>query len=111
MAYKGVVIWVGDVRTISDKFRVRTFVLSDGNEKYPQEVEFQVVNDKVGLLDGVEVGHVLEVEYNLRGRRSVTNDGRTVWYNKLDVWKVDRGESTGKRLTGQDTGTMPDFPY
>lgn len=111
MAYKGTVIAIFDVQTISDKFRKREVVLSDTNDKYPQEVKFQAVNDKVGLLDGVKIGDVLEVEYNLRGRRSTTKDGKEVWYNSLDLWRVNRGESMAKPRTAEDYNFPDTVPF
>jgi single-strand DNA-binding protein len=104
MGYRGTVKAITDVRNISDKFRIRTVVLSDTNEKYPQEIEFQATNERMGLLDGVKVGDVLDIDYNLRGRGREGKDGVTRYYNQLDIWRVNRGEST------QPTNAQRDYP-
>lgn len=111
MGYRGTVIAIFDVQTISDKFRKREIVLSDTNDKYPQEIKFQCVNDKVSLLDGVKVGDVMEVEYNLRGRRATSKEGKDVWYNSLDLWRVNRGEPTGKPRTADDYQFPDTVPF
>lgn len=111
MGYKGTVTHLFDVQTISDKFRVRRVVLSDNAEKYPQEVIFQAVNDRVGLLDGVKVGDVLDVDYNLRGRRTTGKDGQPAFYNALDIWRVNRGESTAPTNAQRDYPQFDGVPF
>jgi hypothetical protein len=68
---------------ISDKFSVREFVVTTPDAKYPQDILFQTVNDKMDVLESLGVGQQVEVSYNVRGREF---NGR--YYNTLDAWKV-----------------------
>ena len=57
-------------KQVSEKFKVQEFILIVGQpeDKYPQEVKFQLVNDNIDLLDFIQVNDVVEVTFDLRGR-------------------------------------------
>ena len=63
----GVVEVIFDTEHVSDKFQKRTFVVNDMQDKYPQKISFQCVQDKVSLLDNVGEGQEVEVAFNARG--------------------------------------------
>ena len=55
-------------KQVSEKFKVQEFILKVGDDKYPQEVKFQLVNDNIDLLDFIQVNEQVEVTFELRGR-------------------------------------------
>ena len=69
-------------KQVSEKFRVQEFILKVGEpeDKYPQEVKFQLVNDKIDLLDFIQVNDTVELVFELRGRAYKENH-----YNTLNV--------------------------
>jgi hypothetical protein len=79
----GAIISKLPVKQVSDKFRIQEFILKLGDEKYPQEVKFQLMNDRIDLLDFIQVNEVVEVEFELRGREY--NDTHYVSLNALKV--------------------------
>ena len=83
LTIKGAVKLVNEVKVISDKFSVREFVITTLDPKYPQDILFQAVNDRMDAVAPLKVSQVVEVSFNLRGREF---NGR--YYNTLDVWKV-----------------------
>lgn len=89
MTYDGTIVFIGKTKQVSDKFALREFVVTDTNEKYPQEIKFQVTQKNCPLLDGYNVGDVVSIAYNLRGRRYEKN-GDTNWFNAIEAWKIDR---------------------
>jgi hypothetical protein len=80
---KGAIKLINPIKVISDKFSVREFVVTTPDEKYPQDILFQTINDKMAVLESLGVGQQVEVSYNVRGREF---NGR--YYNTLDAWKV-----------------------
>ena len=82
LTIKGVIKLIKPINVISDKFSVREFVITT-QDKYPQEVIFQTVNDKMDIIMPYGEGQEVEVSFNVRGREY---NGR--WYNTLDAWKV-----------------------
>jgi len=83
LTIKGAVKLINEVKVISDRFSVREFVISTLDTRYPQDILFQAVNDKMDAVAPLKVSQVVEVSFNLRGREF---NGR--YYNTLDVWKV-----------------------
>jgi hypothetical protein len=72
-------------KQVSEKFKVQEFILKVGQpeDKYPQEIKFQLVNDKIDLLDFIQVNDVVEVTFDLRGR-----EYNGTHYVTLNVTKV-----------------------
>tara|TARA_R110000868_G_scaffold191679_2_gene435900 strand:+ start:726 stop:974 length:249 start_codon:yes stop_codon:yes gene_type:complete len=67
---QGAIINKLPAKQVSEKFRVQEFILKVGEpeDKYPQDVKFQLVNDNIDLLDFIQVNEVVEVTFELRGR-------------------------------------------
>jgi hypothetical protein len=103
LTLKGAVKLISEVKVISDKFSVREFVVTTPDAKYPQDILFQTVNDKMAILDSIGAGQEVEVSFNLRGREF---NGR--YYNTLDAWKV---QTTGGTITQPTTEQDDDLPF
>jgi hypothetical protein len=86
LTMKGAIKLINPVKVISDKFSVREFVITTA-DKYPQEVIFQTVNDKMDVIAPYGQGQEVTVSFNVRGREY---NGK--YYNTLDAWKV-QGEA------------------
>lgn len=93
---KGAIKLINPIKVISDKFSVREFVVTTLDAKYPQDILFQTINDKMYVLESLGVGQQVEVSYNVRGREF---NGR--YYNTLDAWKV-------QVIGGQTVETLSD---
>lgn len=96
-----------DTEQVTDKFRKREFVISDESSQYPQEIIFQLVQDKVDLLDPFNEGEQMKVNFNLRGRRwDNPKTGETRFFNSLDAWRLEK-ENAGNANAGNDLPPMP----
>ena len=85
---KGAIKLINPIKVISDKFSVREFVVTTPDAKYPQDILFQTVNDKMAVLESLGVGQQVEVSYNVRGREYAAPGKPVKYYNTLDAWKV-----------------------
>ena len=69
MQLKATIKKIGITEVVSDKFKKRDIVLTDNsNEKYPQHILFQLIQDKVNLADNLRIGDSVEISFNLKGR-------------------------------------------
>jgi hypothetical protein len=100
---KGAIKLINPIKVISDKFSVREFVVTTPDAKYPQDILFQTVNDKMAVLESLGVGQQVEVSYNVRGREF---NGR--YYNTLDAWKV---QVIGGQLAQTTNNDDDGFPF
>lgn len=97
----GSVYKIEPVREVSDKLKVREFVIKT-SETYPQFIKFDTMNDKTSLLDAIKVGQEVEVFFNLRGRE--WNDKV---FTSLTAWRI-----VGKGITPEPIIEEPnDLPF
>ena len=98
MAYDltGKVKLVQDAQTFDSGFTKREVVVTVEDGKYPQEINLEFLQDKVSLLDTIEVGQEITVSFDIRGREY---NGR--YFNNLVGWKIQAGESTAAPVAGE----------
>jgi single-strand DNA-binding protein len=82
---EGAIITKLPAKQVTETFRVQEFILrlGDPDDKYPQEVKFQLVNDKIYLLDFIQVNDTVELVFELRGKAY-----KETYYNTLNVLEV-----------------------
>lgn len=91
----------GSTETISDKFQKRDIVV-ETDEKYPQFLTIQVVNDQCDDVDRFQFGDHLEIDINLRGRKYISKkDGSECYFNSIQAWKMSIYSTRGKAHSAQ----------
>jgi single-strand DNA-binding protein len=85
MAYDltGKVKLIQAAQTFDSGFTKREMVVIVQDGKYPQEINIEFVQDKVGLLENLQVGQEVTVTFDIRGREY---NGR--YFNNLQGWKI-----------------------
>lgn len=103
MAYDltGKVKLIQPVQKFGSGFTKRELVVIVEDGKYPQEINLEFVQDKVGLLDNLQAGQEVTVTFDIRGRE---HNGR--YFNNLQGWKI----STLAAGTSNTAGGPPPFP-
>ena len=107
---KGTVVNVTPLQQISDKFRKQDFTIKTFDEKFPQFLTFQVVNDKCDLVKNLNVNDVVEVSYNLRGREWTSPEGVTKYFNTVEAWSINLSSEpvqTTPAPTNEDDDDLP----
>jgi hypothetical protein len=86
---------------VSEKFSKREFVITDSSSMYPQDIMFQLTQDKCALIDGVQANDQVEVSFNLRGREWTSPQGEVKYFNTLEAWRIDKmGAGSGIPASG-----------
>lgn len=75
---------INDTQTFDSGFTKREFVITT-NEQYPQDVKFEIIKDKVQLLNSVKVGDNVQVSFNVRG-----NEYNGKYYVNLNAWRLNK---------------------
>lgn len=87
----GKLVVKNDTQQIKETFKKREFVISDEASQYPQEIVFQLVQDKCDLIDPFEIGDEIKVNFNIRGRRwENPKTGEIRFFNSLDAWRLEK---------------------
>ena len=108
-----------ETEVISDKFSKREFVLTDASSMYPQDISFQLTQDKCGLIDSFEAGSNVEVSFNLRGREWTSPQGEVKYFNTLEAWRIEAksdndAPAVGSHATSVNTAKVEevsDLPF
>ena len=92
MSFKltGAIKMIADTNQVSEKFSKRDFVVTDTTSMYPQDILFQITQDKCSVLDAYSVGDSVEVSFNLRGREWQSPTGEVKYFNTLEAWRIER---------------------
>jgi Domain of unknown function (DUF3127) len=81
--------WIGTTQSFASGFTKREFVVTTANDKYPQDLKFEVVKDKCSLLDGFELNQEVQVSFDIRG-----NEYNGKYYVNLACWKLQAAGET-----------------
>lgn len=84
----GTIKVIGEKQVFESGFQKVEFVVTT-NEMYPQDVKFDIVQDKVDdFLKYNKVGSVVDVDFNVRG-----NEYKGKYYVSLNAWKVFKAQA------------------
>jgi len=90
---KGKIIEKYDLQVVSDRFRKREFVIEfskeNGGNNFTESVKFQLIQDRVDMIEPYNVGEEINVSFNIKGSKW-EKDGRTNYFTNLDAWKIER---------------------
>jgi len=79
-----------ETQQVTDTFRKREFVVEFAeNPLYPQHIQFQLVQDRVELLDPYKVGDTISVTFNLRGRSWTSPTNEVKYFTTLEAWRIN----------------------
>ena len=77
-----------DLQTFPSGFSKREFVVTIGDDNYPQDIKFEILKDKCSLLDSFQVDQDVTVTYDLRG-----NEHNGKYYVNLVCWQLASADS------------------
>ncbi|MBL7963584.1 MAG: DUF3127 domain-containing protein [Flavobacteriales bacterium] len=86
----GTIKLVGKTQDISEKFRKRELVVTEGTGQYPQQIPVEFTQDKTGLLDGFAPGEQVTVMAYVNGREWTGRDGVTKYFLSLKGERIER---------------------
>ena len=83
---------------VSEKFSKREFVVTESSSMYPQDIQFQLTQDKCSMLDGYNINDQIDVSFNLRGREWTSPQGEVKYFNTLEAWRLERLDGNGESI-------------
>lgn len=95
----GVVKVIKDTEQVTDTFKKREFVITDNSSSYPQDILFQLTQDRTSLIDDVKVNDIINVSFNIRGREWTSPQGEVRYFNSLDAWRVEKNQGAAPTPT------------
>lgn len=107
LSISGSILEIAEVQQIKETFKKREFVLEHTeNPQYPEYIKFELIQDKCALLDAHKVGDKVNVHFNLKGRKWTDREGKVVYFNSLQAWRLELAGSTQAPSSATDTAPL-----
>jgi len=91
----GSVIVKDDTVDVSASFKKREFVIEVVNERnsdWNDFIKFQLTQDRCNLLDPIQMGDQIKVNFNIKGRKW-ERDGKVNYFSNLEAWRIEKEEA------------------
>lgn len=88
--FEGKIKVVMDTVTFASGFCKREFVVTEEDDRYPQDIKFAMVKNNCALLDSMKPGDSVRVTFSLRG-----NLYKDRYYTDLQAFKIEKLEPDG----------------
>lgn len=110
---QGTLIVKNDTQVISDRFKKREFVIekketSPNGFEFVDTIKFQLVQDKVDLIENFQLGQNINVHFNIKGNKW-EKGGQVNYFVNLDAWKVEEA-GTQAQAVPESSGSIPPQP-
>lgn len=106
---------IGAVQQITETFAKREIIVKDAtNPQYPEYIKFEAANERMQIMEGLQVGQQILVHYNLRGRLWTNKEGVTTSFNTLVAWRIEavgQAPQPQQAYGGQGYGGQPQYGY
>ncbi len=80
-----------DTASISATFKKREFVVEYAeNPSYPQNIKMEFTQDRCEILDRFNLGDIVEVNFNIKGRIWINPQGVETFFNTIDAWRMTK---------------------
>ncbi len=101
----GKIEYVGPDQVVSDKFKKRELVVAT-DEQYSSPILIEFHQDKTEYLDGYKEGEPVKVSINIRGRKWVSPQGETKYFNTIQGWRIERLQVQGPAPVQPEANTQ-----
>ena len=105
MKYEGTITFIGEIETVGQNaLQKRTVVLEEVTDReFKWGLAFDLIKDKVNLIDPFHVGDTVKVSLNFRTNYS---ENTQRYYTSISAWRID-GMNGGAWSSAQDD----DLPF
>lgn len=98
---------------VTDRFTKRDFVIeqreSAGVNEFVEHIKFQLIQDRCDLIDKFQLGDVIRINFNIKGRRW-EKDGNVSYFNNLEAWKIESQQPAPEVQDSPPPHSIEDIP-
>lgn len=89
MELTGKIKVLDDTVNVTTEFRKRNVVITT-EEQYPQHISVEFIQDNCELLNGCNIGDLVTIGINLKGREWTNKEGVVKYFNTIQGWRLDK---------------------
>ncbi len=94
MNISGKIKLIGDTKEYgANGFRKREVVVTT-QEQYPQNILVEFVQDKCEILNSFQVGELVKIDINIRGREWTNKENEVKYFNSIQGWRIEKIEDS-----------------
>lgn len=86
-----------ETQSFASGFRKREMVITT-QEQYPQDILVEFTQDKIDLLNQINVGDEVKISINLRGREWINPEGVAKYFNSIQGWRLEKAGNAPSSL-------------
>jgi len=98
----GSIAEIGDVQTYGASGFRRKDVILKTDDKYPQEITVEFHQEKIDVLNGLNVGQKAKIFINILGKKYTDKNGALRRFNTIKGWKIEAGNAEGSSVSSAD---------
>jgi len=107
MEFTGTIIAILNPQKVSEKMEKQTIVLESIEDKYPQKIAFEAINDKMIPLAGKKVGDKVLIDFSLRGR-----EWQGKYFVNLSINRIEKvQDATPEKQPKAPASPSEDLPF
>lgn len=114
MEIKAKIERIFQTQQVTASFKKREFVVEYAeNPQYPEYIKMEMIQDKCDQLDSFSAGQVINVSFNLKGRKWTDPQGVDKFFNTLQAWRISVEEAAASapaQSGGVGNGATPPQP-
>ena len=111
MEIKARLLEIFATQQVTQSFRKREFVVEySDNPQYPEYVKFESIQDKCDQLDNFKAGDVVNISFNLKGRKWTDPQGNVKYFNSLQAWRITPEQAAAPAQAPQGSTAAPPPP-
>ena len=89
MNISGKIKLIGETKEYgANGFRKRELVVTT-QEQYPQNILVEFVQDRCEILNSFQVGEIVKIDINIRGREWTNKDNEVKCFNSIQGWRIE----------------------
>jgi len=74
-------------------------------EQYPQTISIDFTQGNCELLNGYQIGQVVKVTFDIRGREGTNPQGEVKYFNSITGWRLEKVSESSFEPTQASSGT------
>ncbi len=95
-----------EAKQVTASFRKREFVVEYAeNPQYPEYIKMEMIQDKCEQLDSFKEGQMVNISFNLKGRKWTDPQGVDKYFNTLQAWRISAEEAAPAQSGGVGNGS------
>lgn len=79
-------------------------------EQYPQTISFDFTQGNCELLNNYQIGQVVKITFDIRGREWTNPQGEVKYFNSLVAWRIANVDTTSQAAPTQGQVAPPPQP-